>query len=128
MNRPALLQISLFVLFLCCCLHCKPNRFPQIAFDCVDYNFGEIHGIDTLLHEFRFKNTGSKGLSINDVKTECGCTVVNWTHGIIKQSCSGRILIKYKTSFPIDFKEIIYVYYDGMNSPTKLSVEGRISP
>jgi hypothetical protein len=99
---------------------------PRIFFECLDYDFGEKPNIDTLFFEFKFRNIGQKDLIINKVKTQCICTVASWTHEPVKNSEFGSILISYKASFPTAFKEVIYVYHNGENSPTRLSVKGKI--
>ena len=105
---------------------CRNNETPQISFEHLEHNFGEVYGLDTLIYEFRFTNEGLKELSVNNVRTECECTAAYWTKEPLKKSANGSILIKYKTSFAKEFKEIIYVYHNGENSPTRLSVQGKI--
>lgn len=122
-----LIFFNLGFLFFCI-FSCQYNEDPRISFECLDYDFGETYSLDTLIYEFKFKNSGRRDLSVNNIKTECGCTVANWTHGLIKNSATGSILIKYKTSSPKEFKEVIYVYHNGKNSPIRLSVKGKISP
>ena len=41
------------------------------------YNFGTITEGDTIIHSFRFVNTGAKPLIIQMARASCGCTVVD---------------------------------------------------
>ncbi|GDX52222.1 hypothetical protein LBMAG27_12690 [Bacteroidota bacterium] len=43
------------------------------------YDFGNVKQSESVTHEFKFKNTGTKPLVISDVVRGCGCTTRKWT-------------------------------------------------
>lgn len=52
----------------------------SIAFDEIDYKFGEIAMGDKAVHRYTFTNTGTEPLVIENVKPSCSCTVGAYTH------------------------------------------------
>ena len=44
------------------------KKKPQITIDAPNYDFGEIHEGDKIIHDFTIKNTGTAELTIKDVK------------------------------------------------------------
>jgi hypothetical protein len=47
----------------------------QLQFTELQYDFGVVPDTETLLHQFRFSNTGDAALNITNTKASCGCTV-----------------------------------------------------
>lgn len=58
----------------------KPTKesFPVISFEKQEVDLGKIDEGDTLVHRFKFKNTGNMPLVISFASASCGCTVPRW--------------------------------------------------
>jgi hypothetical protein len=66
-------------------------EITTIAFDEVDYKFGEIAMGDKAVHRFTFKNTGNAPLIIESVKPSCSCTVGDYTKEPVAPGESGFV-------------------------------------
>ncbi len=68
---------SVFLLVLACRnTQAKTYQGPHISFDKTEYDLGRIGQNGEYGFSFTFTNTGSDTLNILDVKSSCGCTVV----------------------------------------------------
>lgn len=68
---------------------------PEIHFDRILHNFGNVHRSDTLLHHFSFTNRGEKPLLITDIITECECADLYYPRHEIEPGGSGEIRIQF---------------------------------
>lgn len=101
-------------------------KLTNIGFKQKEYNFGKIPlgvGVTTL---FKFSNTGEQPLLIRKVTSSCGCTVPEWSRGVIKPEESGEIKISYDAKYPGKFDKTIWVVYNGKNSPLELKITGEV--
>ena len=74
-----------------------PKKAPKIEFDNINYNFGEVTEGETVVHKFKFKNTGKSDLIIRKVKSSCGCTATLVGDKIIKKGKGSYIEAKFNT-------------------------------
>lgn len=102
------------------------DELTNMTFKKEIYNFGEIPMGKSVSTLFRFLNTGKNPLLVKDVTTSCGCTVPEWSKGIIKPNESGEIKIVYDAKYPGYFNKTIMVVYNGKNSPQQLIIEGKV--
>ena len=98
----------------------------EIKFEVTEIDFGELQFKSDAKASFSFTNPGSTPLTIQHVKTSCGCTVPHWPTKPIKPGKSGEIKINYDTSQPGMFQKTITVFFNGKNSPETLIIKGRI--
>jgi hypothetical protein len=61
------------------------------------HNFGEIKEGEKVKHTFRFKNTGSNPLKIENVKASCGCTTPRWTKEEVAAGAEGMIEVEFNS-------------------------------
>ncbi len=99
-----------------------------IEFENLKHDFGVIPFESDGTYIFKFKNTGSKNLKIEDVKTTCGCTVPEWSDNEILPGESGEIKIKYNTRISGKFEKGITVHANVKNSPVVLKISGEVMP
>jgi hypothetical protein len=59
------------------------------------HNFGEVAEGDKVEHVFKFKNTGSNPLKINNVKPSCGCTTPDWTKDEVAPGAEGFVKVEF---------------------------------
>ncbi len=68
------------------------------------YFFGQEHKFDKIKagkkvsNVFKFQNTGKNPLQILDVKTTCGCTVIDWDDEPIKSGGTGEITVIFDST------------------------------
>ena len=56
----------------------KEGLLPELSFEKLSHNFGEIIQGESVSHQFVFTNTGQGDLIISNAKGSCGCTVPEW--------------------------------------------------
>ena len=59
------------------------------------HNFGEVAEGDKVEHVFKFKNTGSNPLKVNNVKPSCGCTTPDWSKDEIAPGAEGFVKVEF---------------------------------
>lgn len=59
------------------------------------HNFGEVAEGDKVEHVFKFKNTGSNPLRVNNVKPSCGCTTPDWSKDDIAPGAEGFVKVEF---------------------------------
>lgn len=67
----------------------------DVAFTEMDHDFGTIQQDSKNTKTFKFTNTGSEPLIIEDAKGSCGCTVPSYPREPIKPGDTGEIEIVY---------------------------------
>lgn len=102
------------------------NGKAQITFNNLTHNFGQIeYGSDGSAN-FIFKNTGQSPLSLNNVKSTCGCTVPHWPHTPIAPGESDTIKVVYNTRRSGAFNKGITVYSNATNQTIRLIIKGEV--
>lgn len=61
------------------------------------HNFGEIKEGEKVKHTFRFKNSGSNPLKVENVKASCGCTTPRWTKEEVAPGAEGMIEVEFNS-------------------------------
>lgn len=120
-----LLQLSLLLLIISCSTSITQND-AVIRFNKQDYDFGIIQLKNEVEYSFEFSNPGKTPLVINNVKTSCGCTAVEWTRRPVKPGNHGTITVRYDAATPGIFHKEITVYYNGPGSPVMLKINGKV--
>lgn len=81
----------------------------SIEYPETEFNFGEIEEGEKVMHEFKFKNTGSEPLVISKAQGSCGCTVPDWP----------------REPIPVGEEAVIKVQYDSRGKGKAKSEGGR---
>jgi len=71
---------------------------PEITFEKLIHDFGEIGLATTNTCEFKFTNTGNASLKIGKIKSTCGCTVPRLPKTKYAPGESGALKITYRAS------------------------------
>jgi hypothetical protein len=103
----------------------NPNA-PDIVFDKVVHNYGDISQNDDGRCEFTFKNEGKEPLILSNVRSSCGCTVPEWPRQPILPGESEVIKVKYDTKRIGPINKNVQVYSNAKTSPVILKIEGRV--
>lgn len=105
----------------------KTNKFNTIIqFEKKNHNFEVIRSMDTIGTIFRFKNKGINPLVIQHVSSSCGCTIPEWPMNQIEPNGNGIIKVIYDAKEHGHFNKTISVFYNGKDSPIKLSIKGEV--
>ncbi len=71
---------------------------PEINFEQVYYDFGDIVQGEKISYSFEFENTGGSPLLIEDAFASCGCTVPEYDKEPIPPGSEGRIEVIFDSS------------------------------
>jgi hypothetical protein len=103
----------------------NPNA-PDIVFNKVVHNYGDINQNDDGRCEFTFKNEGKEPLILSNVRSSCGCTVPEWPRQPILPGESEVIKVKYDTKRVGPINKNVQVYSNAKTSPVVLKIEGKV--
>ena len=90
------------------------------------HDFGEILRGSSQTHVFEFKNLSNKPLTIDNVRTDCGCTASDWEEEPVKPNALGKITITFDAAKVGYFQKKITVWIRGQKQAEKLSIEGEV--
>ncbi len=108
------------------------DEFPDYAdikFDTTSINLGTLTDKEPKKTvSFKFTNTGTAPLIINQAHASCGCTVATFTKDPVQPGESGTIDVTYnsKGQYPGHFKKTISVRTNAKQQMVRLSIEGSI--
>ena len=89
-------------------------------------NNGKSKHRDPVTAVFELTNTGNHPLIIQDVKTDCNCTVPNWEHNPILPQQKTKIELQYNGTTMGYYQKKATVYCNVENSPILLILRGNI--
>ena len=76
----------------------QEGPLPELSFETLRYNFGDIAQGETVSHQFVFTNTGEGDLIISNAKGSCGCTVPKWPKKPIAPGEKAEIKVTFNSS------------------------------
>ncbi len=127
-SKILILLIVSFLFFSCNYKKKKNEERSFIEFSEVVHNFGTIQQGTKAIYKFKFYNAGKVPLKINEVITNCGCTVVKFPRRSIRPKSRGKITISYDTNKIGKFEKPISVISNAINSPVILIIKGEVIP
>ena len=105
----------------------KTQSGPEITFEKVVHDYGDVPFNGNGACEFRFTNTGDAPLVIQKPKSSCGCTVPSWPDKPILPGESDVIKVTYRTSRCGSFNKTVTVTSNAVkNSTVVLHIKGRV--
>ena len=76
----------------------KEGLLPELSFEKLSHNFGEIIQGESVSHQFVFTNTGQGDLIISNAKGSCGCTVPKWPRKPIAPGEESEIKVTFNSN------------------------------
>lgn len=76
----------------------QARRFPKMAFEKVEHDFGKVKPGTHVETTFKFTNTGDVPLVITDASSSCGCTVPEKPEAPIQPGQQGEIKVAFNGS------------------------------
>ena len=105
----------------------KTQSGPEIEFEEIVHDYGDVPYNGNGECEFRFTNTGDAPLLVLKPKSSCGCTIPSWPNEPILPGKSDVIKVKYRTNRAGDFNKTITVTSNAVKNPTVvLRITGRV--
>lgn len=97
----------------------KVKSKPPVAHMPVrEHDFGESYKGEVLTHRFEIKNNGKSDLVIRKIKSDCGCTVGNYSREVIKKGKTGFIEVKLNTKdLRFSTQKDVFVYTNDPKNP-----------
>jgi hypothetical protein len=74
------------------------GKYPVMAFDKTEHDFGTIKAGDKVEYSFDFKNTGEADLIITNAVGSCGCTVPEYPKEAIKPGTSAKMKVSFNSA------------------------------
>jgi hypothetical protein len=100
---------------------------PEIEFDKIVHDYGDVSYNGDGKCEFRFTNTGNEPLLVLKPKSSCGCTVSTWPKDPILPGKSEVIEVTYRTNRVGNFDKKVTVTSNAVQNPTVvLRIKGRV--
>ncbi len=103
---------------------------PVMTFESETIDYGTIEQDADGAREFKFTNTGTAPLIINNCQGTCGCTVPNCMKEPILPGESGVIGVKYATNRLGQFNKAVKVYSNATpaEQPITIHIKGNVLP
>lgn len=105
----------------------KKAKVPEITFESLEHDYGNIYKGDNGVCEFKFKNTGKSPLVITNARSSCGCTVPEWPREEIAPGKTGVIKVKYDTKRLGTISKSITIESNAINNNVVLHIKGHIA-
>ena len=100
---------------------------PEIEFEKVVHDYGDVPFNGNGECEFRFTNTGNEPLLIQKPKSSCGCTIPSWPNEPILPGESEVIKVTYRTNRAGAINKTVTVTSNALkNSTVVLRIKGRV--
>lgn len=90
----------------------------------VDHDFGDIAQGTPVAFDFKFSNLTDGPLTIDNVRTTCGCTASEWSEIPTLPDSSGMIHIVYDARKTGYFYKKIRVFFNGQRKGEMLTISG----
>lgn len=91
-----------------------------------DYDFGLLTRGRPVQHRFILRNKWPKPLVMDNVRTPCGCTAVDWPEMPIPPGDTASVLVEYNAAQTGYFYKTVKVFFHGVRGPDVLSVQGEV--
>jgi len=105
----------------------QQNGTPIIEFETEKHDFGRIEKGVIAKYRFKFTNTGTADLVINNVHASCGCTTPSWSKDPVKPGESGFIEAAYNSNAGHGpFAKTVTVSTNIPNQVKVLTIQGEV--
>lgn len=93
------------------------------------FDFGSINEGDVVEHTYRFTNTGTAPLLINQATSTCGCTIPEWPKNPIPPDSTGAIVVKFNSlNKPGHQTKVVTIFANTFPNSSKVSITGNVNP
>lgn len=93
------------------------------------HDFGTLKKGNPVEHIFTFKNISDAPITVDNVRTSCGCTAPEWDETeIIMPDSVGTVKLIFDARAAGYFYKMAKVYFNGQKKGEKLFIEGDVVP
>lgn len=103
------------------------GNMVEINIDKSVYNFGELKLNEIAETQFEIQNVSNMPFIINDVKPDCGCTVVDWDRNPLPTGKKTLIKLQYNAHEGGFFSKKVSVFSNALDSPHILMIKGKVN-
>lgn len=90
------------------------------------HEFGDLVQDVPVTHIFKFRNITEQPITIENVRTTCGCTAPDWSYEPIAAGEEGDIKIEFDAHKLQGFRKRILVFFTEQKKGEKLYIEGYV--
>ncbi len=102
---------------------------PFMTFDEKIHDFGTLIDGEVVTYKFKFKNTGTTDLIINNASASCGCTIPSYPKEPLKPGGESAIDVQFNSSGKVGkFDKSITIEANTIPTQTTLLIKGEVKP
>jgi hypothetical protein len=103
---------------------------PKLAVDVADFSFGQVSQGAKVEHTFRFRNAGEAPLTVEKVRSSCGCTAALLSATLIPPGGTGEIRTTFDSArFRGAVVKTVYLYVNDPQRPVaQFHLRGTVKP
>ena len=90
------------------------------------HEFGDLIQDEPVVHLFVFKNISDEPITIENVRTTCGCAAPEWSYEPILPGTESEIKIEFDAHKLQGFRKRILVFFHEQKKGEKLYIEGYV--
>ena len=90
----------------------------------VEHDFGDLQKDKPVEHFFKFKNISGEPITIDNIRTTCGCTAPDWSLDPVEADSTNQLRIEFNAAKPGYFRKRIKVFFSSQRKAEILYVEG----
>ncbi|MDR1758257.1 MAG: DUF1573 domain-containing protein [Bacteroidales bacterium] len=104
----------------------KPVNGPEIQFEKLYFDFGELKIGDVKEVSLSFKNIGNRPLILDDAISSCDCTTVTWPKEPVMPGKTGTIKARYEAKYSGLISKRITVLSNAESDRVILQLKGNV--
>ena len=117
---------NFFIAILLCISYTNGFAQAEITFETDVIDYGTIEKGDDGVREFKFTNTGSSPLFIDQVRSSCGCTIPKKPTDSIMPGVEEVIEVKYDTNRVGHIRKTVTVSSNAVTPVVALQIKGTV--
>lgn len=91
-----------------------------------EVELGTLQKMKPVFLRFPFRNISDQAITIDNIRTGCGCTAPDWSEAAVAPGDTSSILIEYDAERTGYFKQWIRVFIHGQKQPERLWIKGEV--
>lgn len=92
----------------------------------IEHDFGTMPQGRPRAFTFRFENTSTETLTVETVRTTCGCTAARYTETPIDPGAEGEVTLEYDAYKQGAFTKKVKVFFDKQKKAEVLTITGEV--
>lgn len=93
----------------------------------IEHDFGTMPQGRPRAYTFRYTNTGTEPITIETVRTTCGCTAARWTETPVEPGAEGEVTLEYDAYKQGAFTKKVKVFFYEQKKAEVLTIFGEVT-